>query len=127
MRFRTVNGVMAVLFAFAGAVQYNDPDPVRWILLYAAAATVSLVVAIRGTCPLAGPVILGGVALSWGLALISGVTNLRVYMSMFSAWEMSSLAVERARESSGLFMTAAWMAVLAVGQKGATHLRSRGS
>ena len=35
--------------------------------------------------------------------------------------------IERARESSGLFMTAAWMAVLAVGQKGATHLRSRGS
>ena len=25
---------MAVLFLFAVAVQYNDPDPLRWMVIY---------------------------------------------------------------------------------------------
>jgi hypothetical protein len=33
---------------------------------------------------------------------------------MFDAWEMKSLAVEEAREASGLVIVAAWMAVLLI-------------
>ena len=33
---------------------------------------------------------------------------------MFDAWEMKSVAVEEAREASGLTIVAVWMTVLAV-------------
>ena len=36
------------------------------------------------------------------------------YAHMFDHWEMRSISVEEARETSGLFIVAAWMAVLAV-------------
>jgi len=32
---------MAALFAFAAAVQLNDPDPVRWVTIYVAASALS--------------------------------------------------------------------------------------
>jgi Transmembrane family 220, helix len=35
--YRVINWVMAVLFLFAAVVQYNDPDPVRWMAMYLAA------------------------------------------------------------------------------------------
>jgi Transmembrane family 220, helix len=112
--FRHFSYFMAALFGFAVAVQYNDPDPLVWMLLYAAAAGVSLYVARRGTIPLVAVLALGGVALVWGLALAAGVPDLDVYRHMFDAWEMKSQPIEEAREASGLWIVAAWMALLAV-------------
>jgi hypothetical protein len=105
---------MAALFGFAVAVQYNDPDPLVWMLLYGAASALSLYVARRGTIPLVAVLALGGLALVWGLALAAGVPDFDVYRHMFDAWEMKSAPIEEAREASGLFIVAAWMAVLGI-------------
>ena len=112
--FRIVNGVMAVLFAVAVAVQYNDPDPIRWMALYGAALVVSLLVAIRGRGPLVGAAVVGAVALVWGIywAVTSG-TPLALYEHMFDSWEMKDTHVEEAREASGLLIVAVWMAIVA--------------
>jgi transmembrane protein TMEM220 len=40
MRFLDLT--MALLFAFAAALQFNDPDPIRWIAIYGAACVLSL-------------------------------------------------------------------------------------
>ena len=40
---KVFNLIFCLLFIFSAALQYNDPDPLRWMLLYAAACGVSLV------------------------------------------------------------------------------------
>jgi hypothetical protein len=40
---------MAALFSLSAVVQLNDPDPLRWILVYAAAASLSACPQSRGT------------------------------------------------------------------------------
>ena len=111
MYFRILNGVAAALFAFAVVVQYNDPDPLVWVGLYASACAICVAVAVRGVIPLIPAVAVGGIALGWALALAAGVP-VAVYTDMFDAWEMKSASIEEARETSGLLIVAAWMATL---------------
>jgi len=112
MIFRTANGVMAALFAFAAAVQYNDPDPWRWVIVYSGAGLVALLVAVRGVIPLTAAVIVGVVALLWGLSIALRIPSLDVYGYMFDAWEMKSEPIEEARETTGLLIVAGWMALV---------------
>jgi hypothetical protein len=56
----------------------------------------------------------GVIALIWGVYWSTGVPGAATYAHMFDHWEMQSLPVVEARETSGLFIVAAWMAVLAV-------------
>jgi hypothetical protein len=108
--FRALNGVMAALFALAVLVQYNDPDPVRWMAIYGTACVVSMIVAGRGSAPLAVSSIVGVIALVW--AVMSAPKSLDLYAHMFDSWEMKLLSVEEARETSGLLIVAVWMAVI---------------
>lgn len=115
MLFRVLNGVMAALFAVAVVVQYNDPDPARWMALYGAACVAALIVAVRGTVPLAAPATVGLVALVWMLYWLSiSQAGLDTYARMFDAWEMSNEPIEEAREASGLLVVVVWMAVVAL-------------
>ena len=111
--FRALNGLMAVLFAIAVVVQFNDPDPLRWMAIYGAALAVSILAAMRGGVPVALPVTVGTIALAWGLLLAgrSGAT-LRVYQQMFDAWEMKNTSIEEAREATGLLIVFIWMVVV---------------
>jgi hypothetical protein len=111
--FRTLNGLMAVLFAIAVVVQFNDPDPTRWIAIYGAALAVSILAAVRGGVPVALPVTVGPIALAWGLLLAGrGGATPRVYQQMFDAWEMKNTSIEEAREATGLLIVFFWMVVV---------------
>lgn len=112
MVFRLLSGVMAALFALGAAVQYNDPDPWRWIAIYAAAAVVSGVAGAEGRLSAAWPAVVGGIAAVWGVTVVVGVEGFAVYGSMFDAWEMAAVPVEEAREATGLVVIACWMAAL---------------
>ena len=116
MLFRILNGAMAVLFAFAVLVQYNDPDPIRWMMVYGAAGVTAAVWAMRGTVPFALVVTVGAIALMWAAAIAIGGPGLSVYGYMFGAWEMRSTPVEEAREASGLLIVGLWMGVLMVSE-----------
>jgi hypothetical protein len=113
--FRILNGVMALLFAVAVAVQYNDPDPIRWMAIYGGALIVAAIAAVQGRAPLPAAAAVGLVALVWGLywAGTSG-TAFKLYEHMFDSWEMKNTAIEEAREASGLFIVAFWMLVVGV-------------
>lgn len=103
---------MLALFLIGFVVQYNDPDPVRWMAIYGAAFGVCLVVALGRPLPLAAPILVGLTALAWSLATIIPGPGLNLYSRMFDAWEMKSVAVEEAREGSGLLIVAVWMLVI---------------
>jgi hypothetical protein len=107
---------MVPLFLLAVAVQWNDPDPVRWMAIYGAAFAVALVVALRGRIDMTMPILVGLVALLWSLMTLTGVPAAS-YRHMFDAWEMRSEPIEAAREATGLLIVAAWMFVVAGGQR----------
>jgi Transmembrane family 220, helix len=114
MIFRAVNWVMAALFGVAMVVQYNDPDPMRWIAIYGAAMVVAGYAGRRGAVPAVAPLVVGGVALIWGLTWSTDVRAVAPYEHMFDHWQMKNTTVEEARETSGLLIVAGWMAVLAL-------------
>jgi len=112
MVFRALSGLMAALLAFAAAVNFNDPDPVRWVAIDGAACVVSIVAAATGSVRTALPAAIAVVALVWGIAIAVRVPSLEVYTHMFDEWEMKSPTIEEAREACGLFIVAVWMAVV---------------
>jgi hypothetical protein len=101
------------LFALSTVVQINDPDPLRWMALYGAAGAITAVSIRRRVAP-AIMALVGAVAAAWGVHVVSGGPLAGSYAHMFDAWEMRSVDIEQAREASGLFIVAAWMAVLGV-------------
>ena len=112
MRFLDL--VMALLFAFAAALQFNDPDPIRWIAIYTAACAVALVMYTKRWVVPAVPLAVLVIASVWAMAIAFGGPAASEYEHMFDAWEMKSPSVEEAREASGLLIVAVWMIVLLV-------------
>jgi hypothetical protein len=72
--FRIANGVMAVLFAFAAAVQDNDPDPLRWMAMYGL-GMLACGLALAGRLPRLLPALAGLGALVWAATLAPGVVG----------------------------------------------------
>jgi hypothetical protein len=115
--------MMAALFLFAALLQYNDPDPARWMAIYAAAMFVSGYAAWRGSVPSWAPLAVALIALIWGLDWSTDVPGLETYTHMFDSWEMKNAAVEEARETGGLLIVTGWMLTLTV--DGWRRLRAR--
>lgn len=101
MAFRAASVLFGALFAYAAALQFNDPDPLRWAALYAAAALVSLAAAIR-PLPFWIPLGLAALALVWSLTLVPGIVS-----------EASFTGTEEERECVGLLLVAGWTGVVA--------------
>ena len=110
MRFLDLT--MALRFAFAAALQFNDPDPMQWIAIYVAACVLSLVAFAGRRVPLAAAIGVFVIAIVWAALIAFGGPAASEYGHMFDAWEMKSPSVEEAREASGLLIVAAWMMVL---------------
>ncbi len=112
--WRAANAVMAALFVFAVVVQGNDPDPVRWMLVYAAAAIAcALVTAGRTAWPIAAAtaLIAGAWAIAWRADMHDGLAPLS---SLFDQFEMRDDRIEETRELLGLCIVVAWCAVVAL-------------
>jgi hypothetical protein len=112
--FRVLNVGTALLFLFAAVVQYNDPDPLRWVAIYGAACLASI---MAGAGRPYHPAVVAGIAamaLIWSVAIMFQGQGGANYRHMFDAWEMTAANVEEARETVGLLIVAAWMTALAV-------------
>jgi hypothetical protein len=113
---------MGALFLGSIVVQYNDPDPIPWILIYGfALLTCVLVLANRPRRALAG--ITAAVALVWALALLPRVLGQVAPGDLFRETGMATLEIEEGREMIGLLLVAIWMTVLFVigSRKGAVR------
>jgi hypothetical protein len=98
LAFQLFCGVMILVFLASCAVQYNDPDPLVWIVAYGLAGVVT------------------------GLALAGKYTVAVIPMGLtYFGWAMFNmphigpgewLTTETSRESGGLMICAIWMAVL---------------
>ena len=111
--------IMTALFIYAAALQYNDPDPLRWAAIYlSAAAACCLYIVRRLSWFIAGMIAL--VALVWAGALAPDVWGRVSPLQMFETWKMTDPVIEEAREMCGLLIVAAWMGVLVVATSGET-------
>lgn len=109
--FRYANIFMAVTFFLCVVVQYDDPDPIRWMTVYGLAALVC-VAFVFGRFSRVFASLLGAVALVWALSLIPAVIGQVSIAEIFGSVHMIDTAVEEAREALGLLIVALWMAAL---------------
>ena len=94
------------MFLLFAAVQYNDPDPLIWILIYSFAATICLLAGLGKYYKL---IILSGAVVSfvWAMTLVASVL---IAFSSYGAGSLFSLSmvkdkeVEEGRESLGLLI-----------------------
>jgi hypothetical protein len=90
----------SLLFVAAAAVQLNDPDPVRWIALYAGAALLCVTSTLRRP-----PAVLylgfGALAAIWAATLLPEIAR-----------EVALTGNEVEREFAGLLLVAIAMALL---------------
>ena len=115
MWFRIANGLMAVLFAYCAAVQFNDPDPIRWVAVYGAACLLTVLALLRpGHYPWFLPALLGTLAAIWCTTILPRVAGKVRPAELFGSREMMSPLIEEGREAGGLLIVAVWMAALAV-------------
>lgn len=103
--------LMAAVYVLSAAVQYNDPDPFAWVVIYLAAAGVSMAaLAAIPVWRVAASVAVA--ALVWATTLLPAVARASL-PALFESWEMMSADVEEGREVGGLLLVAGWTAFVA--------------
>jgi hypothetical protein len=107
------NVLLLALFVFSVSVQFNDPDPIRWIAIYGAAA-VATGLELAGRSIWWVTATIAAVALAWAVTFVPHVVGRVPFRDMFSAWEMKDTGIEESREMYGLLIVAAWMAALTI-------------
>ena len=114
------NALMSVVFLLCLAVQYNDPDTLRWMAIYGLAALACLfwfTRRLRRQIP-AGIALIAAI---WAVFLLPDLIGKELpAREVFGTMHMISQAVEEAREFLGLLIVALWMLVLALDRKRAT-------
>lgn len=111
--WQLLNIPFAAVFVFGAILQYNDPNPIPWVLIYLAAALpCALVVTNRPGWRL--PAVVAVVAAAWcGVYVFQGAWTVPVG-EMFAEWEMKNQEVLKTREMFGLGIIAVWTTLLAV-------------
>jgi hypothetical protein len=113
---KVVNAVLALGFAAAAVVQWNDPDPLRWMALYGGAAVACLVWRrVRSGWVLAA--LIGALAAVWAGVIALGLERLATVSELFSPMEMKGGPIEESREAIGLGLVAVWMLFLVLVEK----------
>jgi hypothetical protein len=113
MFLRAANGLFALMYLFSAAVQYNDPDPLRWMAMYLAGAATCVAWELR-KMPRVVPIAVGLVAFAWSAWTLANVHLTAPVGEALSDWHMHAGGSEELREGLGLAIVVAWMAVLAV-------------
>ena len=93
--------LMMALFGLSAAVQYNDPDPLLWMVIYTGAALLSLQAAARQHRL--------NIAWAWGVGCLAASAWLfQTQRAQFAP----SVDNEVFRELGGLLIISLWMAVI---------------
>jgi hypothetical protein len=98
-----------LFFAFA-ALQYNDPDPIRWSALYGSAGLACLF-ARRLRSGWLLPAAVGLAALGWAVAYLPAVPRM-AFSHLVESMKAENPSIEEARELLGLLIVVVWMGAL---------------
>lgn len=106
--FRFASYVMAALLAVCVALQVNDPDPLRWVLMYGAAMIAAALLPAKKRLVPVGYLV-GAIALVWAAYLLYAVWGRMEVGDLASKMSEKGGAVEEGRESGGLAIAGAWL------------------
>jgi hypothetical protein len=105
------NGLLGLVFALSAAVQYNDPDPLRWAILYGSAALACLLFGLGRASRLLTALVCGA-SLLWAALLAPRVLPQAAFRDLFRSMKAQTPSIELSRELLGLLIVAGWMALL---------------
>lgn len=108
--FKAPCWLMTAYFAMCVALQYNDPDPIRWMAIYGAAMVISAVMPMKRDAAKVGMAV-ALIALVWGLVLLVGIWGKVTFSDMWLKMSEKGGAVEEERECGGLVIEAVWLAL----------------
>ena len=117
---RTAQTIAACVFLLSAALQWNDPDPLPWIVIYSLAATSCLLVTRNSACRTFALAIALGSAL-WAATLAPQVLGAVSFSAMFQDMQMKNTAVEQGRETGGLLMISLWVMISLIVVRKPTH------
>lgn len=106
--FRYASWFMAALLALCVALQYNDPDPLRWMLIYGAGAIASALLPAKREAWTVG-LLLGLGTFVWALVLTLQVWGVIEPADLWRKMSEKGGAVEVGREAGGLWIEAVWL------------------
>jgi hypothetical protein len=108
-----VNLGLAALCVVAAGLQLNDPDPLRWIAFYLAAAAAGIAALhVAGGWRAAAVVALAAAA--WSAVLWWGVVDAVDTTDLWRRMDEKGGRVEEYREALGLTLVAAWLGAAAL-------------
>jgi hypothetical protein len=100
--------MMAALLVVCVVLQYNDPDPIRWMAFYGSCAIASaLLPSYKRAVPVALLLAIG--AIVWSLLLVMGVWDRIEVTDLVNKMSEKGGAVEEGREAGGLAIAGAWL------------------
>jgi len=109
---RIAHGVMSLLFFLSVLVQFNDPSPLPWILMYGAAAVATGLAAARRPVARKAALLVGAVALLWEVHYLSIGAWHTPFSALTEEWHMTSTAIVDGREFYALLWIAACMGLI---------------
>ncbi len=110
--FKVVSWGMAALLLVCVALQYNDPDPIRWMLIYGAGMVASVLLP-RDRRAAVFALVTGLVAAAWAIYLIQSIWGLIELSDLTNKMSEKGGAVEVGREAGGLVIEGVWLIVAA--------------
>jgi hypothetical protein len=105
--FKIFGWIMAALFLTSSILQYNDPDPLLWVLIYSVASVVSIFFAL-GRISFLIPLLFGI------LALVGGYLSFPAKFEGFEIGAGDIKNIEEGREAVGLILISLIMFAFAV-------------
>lgn len=101
-----VTGLFALLCGVSAALQYNDPDPLRWIAMYLGGGIAALIAVLRPARWWAALAV-GLVAAAWGAAVLAGIAGVVELSDLWRKMSEKGGHAEELREALGLLIVAA--------------------
>ena len=121
---RALDILMAIVFGISALLQWNDPDPWPWALIYGGAAVVSGMSAARASTGRLAPTMIAVVAVRWGIWVLTHISGGIAWSHVAESMKADSPQIEESRETLGLFLTAAWMGFIAYRRGGTARRRA---
>lgn len=113
MIFKAVCWLFAALFGLSVALQYNDPDPIRWMLIYGAGMVVAFALPFRKAVAIPG-IVVGLACAVWAILLVTGVWGKLGMSDLVLKMSEKGGAVEEGREAGGLAIEAVFLLIASV-------------
>lgn len=117
---RITHGIMAALFALSALIQFNDPSPQVWIILYlAAAGAAGLAAANNVSCAKIFSGVIFVIVLLWEIKYVQqGAWRVR-FLDLTQEWHMTNEQIVLGREFYALIWIGGWMAAVFLSSRSA--------